>query len=839
MRTTTTLKNHAPVCILPFLASYRRIIAPVFGLMLLLATSLSVSAASLTWTGAVTGNWDTTTGNWFNGSTATLFHTGDDVTFDNTASTFNVAISGAVFPGSVQVNAGVNYSFSGSGIGGNGGLTKNNTGTLSLSTSNAYTGITTINGGTLALTGGGSISTSIGINVASGATIDASGRSDGKLTIIGGQRISGNGAVRGTMAVALGGVAAPGTGATLGTLTLNSNLTLAGNVVIKLNGTTLQNDLITGINSLTYGGTLTLTNIGGALAAGESFTLFNLQSFSGNFTNIVGSAGSGLTFNFNPGSGVLSISNVPAAYSPNIWVNSVKSNLLCVHFDQTVSATAAGDFGNYTLYTKGGPSVSITNAIVQPDQQTVALYLDNSAGEFFAVSAGNIATNALGSNITVNATGYLGDFTSTVIGTSADPSPAGEVLSIFNDTFNITSGGSDIGGTNDHCQFVYQQVVGDFDVATLVTGVHPTDPGSKAGLMAREYLTPGSRMVGTYFTGPSLGTGTNQLQTTQRTTTNGVTANISNPIPFSSFGWLRMSRFNNNFVTYYGTNGQSWTTSSVASLALNSTLYVGLTGTAHTNGDTSTASFTGFGVSGARPGDGVKPTVSVYFYNKTNMIVKWQRTPRDFTVQIGQVLKSSDGNVTESNATSWAFLMLPVYDTALTGTNAAVPTPGRYMTIPTDMFTNKAVFVRLAQVDRVIPDPPGVTPGVIFSQASGSLKSAPASLTALCGTAVIFTNSVASTNVPILCPSTPANKYTYQFTTTPSGSTYNTILSLRRYSVIGVSNCDTTFSAGSGKAQVTVTPPTNNTGYTFVAAPTTPVTLDCPIKVQVNIITNF
>lgn len=786
-------------------------------------------------------SWDTTTLNWLNGSTSSVFHNGDTVAFSNSAVLFNLSIVTSVAPAVVLVNATANnYTFGGiGGIGGGASLSKIGTGTLTLSSSNGYAGPTLINVGTLALTGGGSISGSTAINVGAGATLDAHGRSDGTLTLASGQTLSGAGSVAGTVTVGSGAVIAPGTN-TIGTLTLNSNLNLGGNVVIKLNGTTLQNDLITGINHLTYGGTLTISNLGGTLASGETFALFNFNSSSSNFTSIVGSPGSGLAYSFDPTSGVLSISNVPAASSVNFWVNSVQTNLICVHFDQVVNGTVAGDTANYALYTKSlsTSTVSITNAVVQADQQTVALYLDGSAGEFFAVSAANIVTNSAGSNVTVNATGYTGKFTSTVIGTAADPSPAGQVLSIFGDTFNLTSGGSDIGGTDDHCQFVYEQVVGDFDVAAQVTDIQATDPGSKAGLMAREFLTPGSRTIGTYLTALALGTRTNQLQSIGRSSSNGVTATLATPIALNSLAWLRLTRVNNTFTTFYGTNGQNWTTSSVASLTLNSNLYVGLAGTSHANGDTSTAAFTGFGVSGARPGDGTKPTVSVYFYNKTNLIAKWQRTPRDYTVQIGQSLGSA-GSTTESNATQWSFLMLPVYDTALTGTNAAVPTPGRYMTIPSYLFTNQALFLRLAQVDRVIPDPPGVTPGVIFSQASGTLKSPPASLTTLCGTPVVFTNSVASTNVPILCPSTPANKYSYQFTTLPSGSTYNTIISVRHFSVIGASNCDTTFSAGSGKSQVTLTPATNNIGYTFVAAPTAPVPLNCPIMVQVNIITNY
>ena len=63
------------------------------------------------------GNWDTTTLNWFNGTSITAFHTGDNVTFDNTAGGFNVTITASVAPASVVVNSsGVNnYTFIGGG----------------------------------------------------------------------------------------------------------------------------------------------------------------------------------------------------------------------------------------------------------------------------------------------------------------------------------------------------------------------------------------------------------------------------------------------------------------------------------------------------------------------------------------------------------------------------------------------------------------------------------------------------------------------------------------------------------------------------------------------------
>ena len=90
-----------------------------------------------------------------------------------------------------------------------GGLTKLGGGTLTLTATNSYTGDTIITAGTLALTGNGSITNSANISVAAGTTLDASGRSDGKLTVAAAQTLSGNGTLKGSVLV--NGVISPGT----------------------------------------------------------------------------------------------------------------------------------------------------------------------------------------------------------------------------------------------------------------------------------------------------------------------------------------------------------------------------------------------------------------------------------------------------------------------------------------------------------------------------------------------------------------------------------------------------------------------------------------------------
>jgi len=69
-----------------------------------------------------------------------------------------------------------------------------------------------------------------------------------------------------------------------------------------------NSDLITGITTANYGGTLTVNNIGSAaLAGGEQFTLFSAGAHTGNFSGIVGTPGPGLIYSFSAANGVLSV----------------------------------------------------------------------------------------------------------------------------------------------------------------------------------------------------------------------------------------------------------------------------------------------------------------------------------------------------------------------------------------------------------------------------------------------------------------------------------------------------------------------------------------------------
>jgi autotransporter-associated beta strand protein len=180
-----------------------------------------------------------------------------------------------------------------------GGLIKRGAGTLSLSGTNTYNGNTTINAGTLALSGSGSIASS-GIIISNGAIFNVSAVS---FTLGAGQTLMGSGTVTGGSTI--NGTIAPGVAA-IGTLTFSTPPVLtSGKTLLELNRTNAQtSDRITVSGTLVYAGTLTVTNIGPALQAGDSFQLFSASGYSGAFNT----------------------TNLPALGSGLVWSNSLAAN---------------------------------------------------------------------------------------------------------------------------------------------------------------------------------------------------------------------------------------------------------------------------------------------------------------------------------------------------------------------------------------------------------------------------------------------------------------------------------------------------------------------------------
>jgi hypothetical protein len=138
--------------------------------------------------------------------------------------------------------------------------------------------------------------------------------------------LSGIGTIGGTVTV--NGTVAPGSPSAIGTLTCSANATLNDTNLMKLDETVSpSNDLLSVTGTLTYGGALNVTS-GSTFAAGDSFRLFTATTYHGSFsaTNLP-SLNSGLSWNWNPASGTLSV--VPSVNTnPTNIIATVSGNVL-------------------------------------------------------------------------------------------------------------------------------------------------------------------------------------------------------------------------------------------------------------------------------------------------------------------------------------------------------------------------------------------------------------------------------------------------------------------------------------------------------------------------------
>ena len=168
------------------------------------------------------------------------------------------------------------------------GVRKDDVGAWALSGSNAYTGNTIVSNGTLRVNGvvrGGVVS------VYAGA-------------------LGGTGLILAPVTIYPGASLAPGQA--LGALTISNALTLSAGsaAVIEINAQSLTSDLVRGLSSVVYAGTLYVTNLAGTLSGGQSFQLFSAAGSSGNFSGIVpASPGTNLAWNFSPASGTLFVTS--------------------------------------------------------------------------------------------------------------------------------------------------------------------------------------------------------------------------------------------------------------------------------------------------------------------------------------------------------------------------------------------------------------------------------------------------------------------------------------------------------------------------------------------------
>ncbi len=481
----------------------------------------------LSWKG--TGSsWDTTTAtNWLrvSNNTNVAYSDGDRVTFDQSGiAQPNVAVTGALVPTTVDVNASGNYTFSGSGsISSTGTLTKRGSGTLTISHAQTYLGGTSVEAGTLSINSPGSLS-------------------GGSISLLDGTTLS-NGYPTGTTSTFAAGIQVPsGNSATLNSgnrLSFSGALTGAGTLNCRVQTTVSRCDFYGATSA--FGGRINFTNSGGvrlffnggsfngfdnaSIDIGGSVSLQPQTNSGGNTLNIKGLSGASATANLAGGSAGAVSYVVGSGNESSTFAGSISGNA-----NLTKTGTGTLTLAGTNTYT-GTTSVSAGGLLV--DGSLAAGAVSVSSG---ALLGGD---GSIGGSVTANSGAILSPGTIPFTGA----------------TLNIT-GGLALNGNTIYC-----------DMSNSPAGAN--DRISAGGNLA---LTGTQYFQFLLLQGP-LGAGTYDLVTATNSSASGV--NLTHNLPADSRQTFTLARSaagsnpskiwltvtgNPATLTWTGTTSGSWDT---------------------------------------------------------------------------------------------------------------------------------------------------------------------------------------------------------------------------------------------------------------------------------------
>jgi autotransporter-associated beta strand protein len=260
--------------------------------------------------------------------------------------------SGTLSKLNVNTPTGTNSTWSQT-LAGNLDLIKSGPARLTLSGVNTYSGLTTVSNGTLLVNG----------TIVSAPTVQTNAT------------LGGTGIIGGTVTVQAGAILAPG--ASVGTLILSNAPSLGGTILAELDQATAQKSdkLVLTNGTLTYGGTLVVTNIGPALT-NQTFTLFSAPAYAGSFSSITLPAGGSLHWATNnlTVNGTISYTNNPVIASNAVVTRAagveakVRISNLAADLDGDAISLSYGNTTNGVTTTTDGtfiyfPAASVDDAL--------------------------------------------------------------------------------------------------------------------------------------------------------------------------------------------------------------------------------------------------------------------------------------------------------------------------------------------------------------------------------------------------------------------------------------------------------------------------------------------
>jgi len=424
------------------------------------------------------------------------------------------------------------------------GLLKLGSGTLTLSAANTYTGITSVAGGVLAVSGSGSISAASGLAVSSSATLDLSGVSGTAITVpslnlssggilaLGDKTLSfgsgGSSGLAGGVVSGTGGLVYTGTNALVvsGSNTIAGPVTLAAGSVMFLQnpyglgdtsvGTTLEEGsriyLLASANSAPIPEPFSIIG-SGTIQSGNSvaFTLAGPVAVSGTL-NLATDAGAAMTVSGSvSGSGAI----IKTGGANLTLSNTTSENTFSGTFFQvgtgTVNVLAATGLGTAQAVTgsAAGP-INFTNVV-----GTIPTSLSFAAGSTVGTTLNNVSGTFAGNITGDGGTGGLtksGTATTTLSGTNTYAgnttiSSGGGILRIDAASALTPSGTISIPKAGTSTGYLQLNVAGTNTVANPFANFGSANPPTIGGTPTIQNLQGDTTLTGNMNVGSTGGTG--------------------------------------------------------------------------------------------------------------------------------------------------------------------------------------------------------------------------------------------------------------------------------------------------------------------------------------------
>jgi subtilisin family serine protease/regulation of enolase protein 1 (concanavalin A-like superfamily) len=148
--------------------------------------------------------------------------------------------------------------------------------------------------------------------------------------------------------------------------------------------------------------------------------------------------------------------------------------------------------------------------------------------------------------------------------------------SYANGSFIVKGSGADIWGSADGFRFVYKLMSGDGEIVARVASFQYANSYAKSGIMMRQSLA-GNSMHAMMDLKPGGGG-----EFVRRTVTGGTTS-ASTRIGIAPPYWVKLVRAGNTFTGYVSPDGVAWSQVGTSTIAMTSSIYVGLVVNSHNN----------------------------------------------------------------------------------------------------------------------------------------------------------------------------------------------------------------------------------------------------------------